>query len=69
MEVVQAELNKDWTGATETPPVLLAASFALCEYHIPKTELVGGVKYWTGALMWWEAHEAEVRRRAAVLLR
>src|SRR5437763_672067 len=44
MEVVQAELARDWTGATETPGVLLAASFALFEHHIPVAERVYGVK-------------------------
>jgi hypothetical protein len=67
MEVVQAELGKNRTGATDTPPVLLAAAFALFEYHIPEDERVLGVKYWTGAIMWWETHEAAVRGRAALL--
>lgn len=67
VEVVQTELNKDRTGSTETPGGLMAASVALFEHHIPEAERVYGVKYWTGALMWWETHEVEVRRRAALL--
>jgi hypothetical protein len=67
MEVVRAELDKEGTGASADPGVLLAASSALWLYHIPEDELVSGVKYWTGAVMWWDAHGAEVRRRAASL--
>ena len=67
MEVVRAEVDKGWGQTGEPPGVLLAASSALCEYHIPEAECVSGVKYWTGALMWWETHEAEVRQRASLL--
>ncbi len=66
MEVVQAELD---TGAIGRGGVLLAASYALYDYHIPEAEQVYGVKYWIGALMWWQIHEAEVRQRAASLPR
>jgi hypothetical protein len=69
MDVALAERDKARAGATETSGELLAASFALFEYHIPEDERVYGVKYWTGAMMWWNIHEADVRQRAAALPR
>ena len=68
-EAVQAELEKERTGASDTQGVLLAASFALFECHIPEAERLYDVKYWTGDLMWWDTHEVEVRRQAASLPR
>jgi len=67
MELVRAEVAVQQAGQTDSSGMLIAASYALFEYHIPEPERVYGVKYWTGALMWWEAHGPDVRQRAASL--
>lgn len=63
MDVVHVEAAKDRAGSTETPGLLLLASFTVVTYHIPKEEQTFG-KYWTVALRWWEMNENVVRCRA-----
>jgi len=63
MEAVQDEIAKDWTGSTETPGLLLLASFTVVTYHIPEEDRSFG-KYWTVALRWWKWNENVVRCRA-----
>jgi hypothetical protein len=46
--------------------LLFIASSMLVYYHIPEKDWLG-TKYWTNAIMWWESHETEVRRRASAL--
>jgi hypothetical protein len=66
MEVVQAELAKERASGSDV--LLMFASAAVVDYHIPKDEWLP-TKYWNVATIWWEKHEAEVRRQAAALPR
>jgi hypothetical protein len=67
MDVVRAEAAEQQAGRPCDEGKLMWASFAVCEYHIPEAERMYGTKYWAGALIWWEKHEAEFRQRAASL--
>lgn len=66
MEVVQSELAR--ASEVRASGLLEVASIYVCEYHMPEDAL-GPAKCWALARMWWEANEAQVRRRAARLPR
>jgi hypothetical protein len=69
MEVVQEGAEKDWALDTQSGVALLmVASSMLVQHHIPEEEWITA-KYWTVALLWWEKHGADVRRRASALPR
>jgi hypothetical protein len=67
MDAVRAEAAEQQAGRPYDEGMLMWASFAVCEYHIPEAERMYGTKYWAGALIWWDQHEAEFRQRAASL--